>query len=55
MTVENLVKNLQNGDNVNAGKEFNTLMADKLTAAIDAKKIEIASNLVQRKKEEEKE
>jgi hypothetical protein len=30
-------------------------MADKLTAAIDAKKIEIASNLVQRKKEEEKE
>ena len=55
MTIENLVKNLQNGDNVNAGKEFNTLMADKLTAAIDAKKIEIASNLVQRKKEEEKE
>lgn len=55
MTIENLVKNLQDGDNVNAGKEFNTLMADKLTAAIDAKKIEIASNLVQRKKEEEKE
>jgi hypothetical protein len=51
MTIENLVKNLQDGDNVNANKEFNTLMADKLTAAIDAKKVEIASNLVQRKKE----
>ena len=53
MTTENLVKNLQNGDNVNANKEFNTLMADKLTAAIEAKKIEVASRLVQRKTEKE--
>jgi len=53
MTTENLVKNLQNGDNVNANKEFNTLMADKLTAAIEAKKIEVASSLIQRKTEKE--
>ena len=55
MTVENLVKNLQDGDNINANKEFSTLMADKLTAALDAKKIEVASGLVQRKKEEKEE
>jgi len=54
MATENLVKNLQDGDNVNANKEFNTLMADKLTAAIEAKKIEVASRLVQRKTEKEK-
>lgn len=52
MTVETLIKTLQDGDNVKAGRQFDTIMADKLTAAIDAKKIEVASNLVQRKKEE---
>lgn len=43
-----LIKNLSNGDNVNANKEFNSLMADKMAAALDAKKIEVASGMIQR-------
>lgn len=50
--VNELIKNLNDGDNVSASKEFNTIMADKMTAALDAKKIEIASGMVQRKAEE---
>ena len=52
MNVNELIKNLNDGDNVNAGKKFNTVMADKMAAALDAKKIEIASGMVQRKAEE---
>ncbi len=43
-----LITNLSNGDNVNANKEFNSLMADKMAAALDAKKIEVASGMIQR-------
>ena len=43
-----LITNLNNGDNVNAKKEFNSLMADKMAAALDAKKIEVASGMIQR-------
>ena len=50
--VNELIKNLNNGNNVQANRVFNTVMADKMTAALDAKKIEIASGLVQRKAEE---
>ena len=50
--VSELIKNLNDGDNVSASKQFNTIMADKMTAALDAKKIEIASGMVQRKAEE---
>jgi len=53
MNVNELIKNLQDGDNVSANKQFNTVMADKMTAALDAKKIEIASGMVQRKTSEE--
>ena len=49
MAVNDLIQNLNDGDNVKANKEFNTLMADKMAAALDAKKIEIASGMVQRK------
>ena len=52
MNVNELIKNLNDGDNVNAGKQFNTVMADKMAAALDAKKIEIASGMVKRKAEE---
>jgi hypothetical protein len=55
MNVNELIKNLQDGDNVSASKQFNTVMADKMTAALDAKKIEIASGMVQRKTSEEEE
>jgi hypothetical protein len=50
--VSELIKNLNDGDNVSANKQFNGIMADKMTAALDAKKIEIASGMVQRKAEE---
>jgi hypothetical protein len=50
--VNELIKNLNNGNNVQANRVFNTVMADKMTAALDAKKIEIASGMVQRKAEE---
>ena len=53
MNVNKLIKNLQDGDNVSANRQFNTVMADKMTAALDAKKIEIASGMVQRKTSEE--
>ena len=45
MSIENLIDNVKNGDNNNAGKQFNNVMADKLSAALDAKKIELASSL----------
>ena len=53
MKVDELIQNLKDGNNVGANKQFNTVMADKMTAALDAKKIEIASSMVQRKAEEE--
>tara|TARA_R110002096_G_scaffold77905_2_gene183680 strand:+ start:1044 stop:1211 length:168 start_codon:yes stop_codon:yes gene_type:complete len=45
MTVETLIKDLQSGDKVAAQASFNATMADKLTHAIDAKKIEVAGSL----------
>ena len=53
MAINDLIQNLNDGDNVKANKEFNTLMADKMAAALDAKKIEIASGMIQRKVAEE--
>ena len=53
MNVDDLIMNVKDGKNVQANKQFNTVMADKMTAALDAKKIEIASGMVSRKAEEE--
>lgn len=53
MSIENMINDLKKGDNVAAGKHFNSIMADKMSAALDAKKIEIASNLQNRKAEQE--
>ena len=47
MNTLELIDNTQHGDNVTAKKDFDTLMSQKLTAALDAKKIEIASTLGQ--------
>ncbi len=55
MSIENLIDNVKNGDNVAAGKQFNTLMADKLSAALDAKRIEVASSLQDRQASKEEE
>lgn len=53
MSVENIINDLKDGDNVSANKNFNSVMADKLTAALDAKKIEIASSMGTKEQEEE--
>ena len=50
-----LIQNLNDGDNVKANKQFKTVMADKLSAALDAKKIEIASGMIQRNEVESEE
>ena len=43
--INNLIDKVKDGNNVEASKAFNTLMADKVSAALDAKKMDIASNL----------
>ena len=55
MSIENLINDLKDGNNVSANKAFDNLMADKITSALDARKIEIASTLVSRKNGEEPE
>ena len=53
MSVENLVNHLKDGDNVKANKEFEGVLGQKISDALDAKKIELASTLIQRNKEEQ--
>ena len=53
MSIENLVNDLKNGDNVAAKKNFDSVMADKVTQALDAKKIEIASKIGKKPEETE--
>jgi hypothetical protein len=48
-TIKDIINKLRDGDNINAEKAFNTAMAGKMSDALDAKKIEIASNMVQKK------
>ena len=55
MSIEQMINDLKGGDNVAAGKNFNSVMADKLTAALDAKKIEVASKLQDRAQPESQE
>jgi len=55
MSIEQMINDLKGGDNVAASKNFNSIMADKLTAALDAKKIEVASTLQDRAKSQEEE
>lgn len=55
MEIQDIINSAKDGDNVNAGKAFNSVMADKLQAALDAKKIEIASGMIQRKTAEQEE
>jgi len=45
MSVEEIVNNLKDGDNVAAGKAYDSVMAEKLKAALDAKKIELAPTM----------
>ena len=45
MSIENLIKNIGDGEHVAAGKDFESVIAQKMSAALDAKKIEIASTM----------
>jgi hypothetical protein len=45
MTIEQMIDLVGKGDNIGAGKAFDGVIADKLQAALDAKKIEIASTI----------
>tara|TARA_B100000902_G_scaffold177867_1_gene171244 strand:- start:2679 stop:2843 length:165 start_codon:yes stop_codon:yes gene_type:complete len=53
MSIENLINDLKNGDNVSANKNFDKVMADKITQGLDARKIEIASNIGKKPEETE--
>tara|TARA_R100001510_G_C7568692_1_gene145943 strand:+ start:184 stop:396 length:213 start_codon:yes stop_codon:yes gene_type:complete len=46
MSVEEILSSIKDGDNVAAGKAYNSVMAEKLKAALDAKKIELAPTMV---------
>ena len=41
MSVENLVNHLKDGDNVKANKEFESVLGQKISDTLDAKKIEL--------------
>ena len=45
MTIEELINNVVKGDTIGAGKAFDTVIGQKMQAAFDAKKIEIASKI----------
>jgi len=45
MSIEDLIDNVAAKNNVEGKKTFDTVMGQKLTAALDAKKIEIASTI----------
>jgi len=43
--IEDLIHHVKNGDNVSSQYIFNTIMSDKLSAALDSKKVEVASQV----------
>ena len=49
MEVTDIIIQVNDGDNVNANKSFDTVMGTKLKDALDAKKIELASRMIDRK------
>lgn len=55
MSIENMIKNIGDSDNVAAGKDFESVIAQKMSAALDAKKIELASKIGKKLPEAEEE
>lgn len=55
MTIDQMIDNIGKGDNVAANKQFDGVIADKLQAALDARKIEIASTIGKSSSEETEE
>jgi hypothetical protein len=53
-TIE-LVNQLKAGNNVEAEKTFSSIIGDKVAVALDARKIQVASQLVQRNSQSEEE
>lgn len=45
MSIEQMIDHVGKGDNIAAGKAFDSVIADKLQAALDAEKIAIASTM----------
>ena len=45
MNTNDLVNTIKTGDNVEANKAFNEVMAGKLKAALDTRKVEVASSI----------
>lgn len=43
--LENLIGNIQSGNNVAANTDFEHIMKSKLASALDARKIEVAGNV----------
>ena len=54
-SIIDLIDNVKNGDNIKAGKQFDGVIAQKLQAAMDAKKIEIASSMHNKSSDKEEE
>jgi hypothetical protein len=54
-TINDLIDNVGKGDNVAAGKAFDTVIAQKLQAALDARKIDIASSIGKEQSSEDEE
>ena len=48
-TIKDIITRLKDSDNVNAKKSFDSAMAYKMNDSLDAKKVELASTMVQRK------
>jgi len=55
MNTNELIGNIRDGNSVKANKSFDSLMKQKLTDALDAKKIDTASNLGKEPEEIEEE
>lgn len=53
MTVKDIIDSVKDGNSLNAEKAFSAVMADKLSAALDSKRIETASSMIAGRKTEE--
>jgi hypothetical protein len=45
MNIQDLISNIKSGDAQDSNNSFNSIMADKMNNALDAKKREIASDM----------
>jgi hypothetical protein len=50
--LKDLINNIRDGENVKAGKEFDSIMKEKLSSALDAEKVKVASSMVGKPVEE---